>query len=271
MDCNFPLHIKDDHGRPMVVPCGKCIACRIARVRDWSVRLLDESSCWDQSAFITLTYSNENLPLTNCGKATLVKSDLQKFFKRLRKALPYPIKYFACGEYGSETKTHRPHYHAIVFGLNPMDVDIVRDEWQSGFVVVESVNIERIKYVCGYVEKKMFYNPSDNFSKGYGCLIPPFQLISQRLGIRHFDSHIDEYSYSLRKTVRGVSYSFPRYYLKKHPEFKELMAVKSARAQQIEFENNYCAIMAGYSLIESRLQRDHDLKAKSKIKKRGVL
>lgn len=268
MDCNFPLHIKDPSGAVMVVPCGKCIACRIAKVRDWSVRLLDESSCWEQSSFITLTYSDDTVPVTNCGKASLIKSDLQKFFKRLRRALPSPIKYFACGEYGPTTK--RPHYHAIVFGLSPSDLEIVRKEWSLGFVTVESVNIERIKYVCGYVEKKMFYNPRDNFNQGYGCLVSPFQLISQGLGLKHFDLHIGQYSQTLRKTVRGVSYSFPRYYLKKHPEFKEFLSVKSAMAQQVAFDKNYNAIMQGYDLIQSRLQRDHDLKARFKIK-RGEL
>lgn len=268
MDCNFPLHIKDPSGFPVVVPCGKCIACRIAKVRDWSVRLLDESSYWDQSSFVTLTYSDDTVPVTNCGKATLIKSDLQKFFKRLRKALPYPIKYFACGEYGPTTR--RPHYHAIVFGLDPNDIDIVRKEWPSGFVVVDAVNIERIKYVCGYVEKKMFYNPADNFNQGYGCLVPPFQLISQGLGLRHFEENYSLYSSTLRKTVRGVPHSFPRYYVKKHPEFKDLMFAKSARAQQIANEKAYNAIMAGYDLIQSRLQRDHDLKARLKIK-RGEL
>lgn len=48
----------------------------------------------------------------------LVKSDLQKFFKRFRKlfhyAFPtYHFKYLAVGEYGSQT--FRPHYHAALF------------------------------------------------------------------------------------------------------------------------------------------------------------
>lgn len=271
MDCNFPLHISSGVGPPMPVPCGKCIACRIARVRDWSVRLLDESSYWDFSSFITLTYSDEHLPVTNCGKATLIKRDLQNFFKRLRKVLPSPIKYFACGEYGTSNPVlPRPHYHAIVFGLSPADVEIVRSEWPNGFVVVESVNIERIKYVCGYVEKKMYYNPKDNFIKGYGCLVPPFQLMSRGLGLRQFEDHYEQYATSLRKTIHGVSYSFPRYYVKKHPEFKEVLKSKSDFASELAFEKRNAAIKAGYDLEASRFQRDHDLKAKSKLK-RGVL
>lgn len=48
----------------------------------------------------------------------LVKSDLQKFFKRFRKLFAYAFpetifKYFAVGEYGSQT--FRPHYHIALF------------------------------------------------------------------------------------------------------------------------------------------------------------
>lgn len=265
MDCNFPLHIKSPEGLTQAVPCGHCIACRIARVRDWSVRLLDESSTWEHSSFITLTYSDEFLPVTNCGKATLVKSDLQKFFKRLREALPYSIKYFACGEMGDHT--NRPHYHAIVFGLDPKDSDIVEREWTFGFVVVESVNIQRIKYVCGYVEKKMYYNPKDNFKDGYGCLQPPFQLISKGLGLKFFEANIDRYMVSKRKTINGVSYSFPRYYLKKHPEFKESMSEKSYFNRIAADQKAFEAIMSGYDLVQSRLQRDMDLRVKARMKK----
>lgn len=48
----------------------------------------------------------------------LVKSDLQKFFKRFRKLFNYAFpthyfKYFAIGEYG--TQTFRPHFHIALF------------------------------------------------------------------------------------------------------------------------------------------------------------
>lgn len=203
--------------------------------------------------------------MTNCGKATLVKSDLQKFFKRFRKALPYPIKYFACGEYGDNFK--RPHYHAIVFGLSPSELPLLQREWPFGFVMLESVNVQRIKYVCGYVEKKMYYNPADNFIDGYGCLQPPFQLISRGLGLETFFRDFDRYMLNPRKTINGVSYSFPRYYAKKFPDFKLRLMEKSGRSSQIVFDNNLKAILEGYDLVQSRLQRDAYLRAKARLKK----
>ena len=46
----------------MVVPCGKCMACRVKRTMEWSVRILDEASYYKANTFLTLTYNDENLP-----------------------------------------------------------------------------------------------------------------------------------------------------------------------------------------------------------------
>lgn len=58
---------------------------------------------------MTLTYDDDNCPLS------LDKTALQKFWKRFRKLVDVPIRYFACGEYGS--LNWRPHYHALVLDL----------------------------------------------------------------------------------------------------------------------------------------------------------
>ena len=93
------------------VPCGKCIGCRIAKRKEWSLRMLHELTYHPQSSFVTLTYDDYHLP--PC--CSLKKRHLQLFLKRLRKNLgERRIKYFACGEYGGQTM--RPHYHAILFG-----------------------------------------------------------------------------------------------------------------------------------------------------------
>ena len=63
------------------VPCGKCIGCRIAKRKEWSLRMLHELTYHPQSSFITLTYDDYNLPSDN----SLKKRHLQLFIKRLRK------------------------------------------------------------------------------------------------------------------------------------------------------------------------------------------
>lgn len=81
--------------------------------------------------FLTLTYDNENIPYRmtwdeGTGEVlvenySLNYEDMKAFWKRLRRYLEYheldkgKLMYFQCGEYGG--KTHRPHYHAIVYDL----------------------------------------------------------------------------------------------------------------------------------------------------------
>ena len=106
MQCTRPFHIKNPdrfkYKKPnelvgdewLDVPCGHCLACRIARTREWTVRLLHESEFWEDTSFITLTYDDEHVPVTYYaedefgsarGGFTLRSRDLQLFMKRLRK------------------------------------------------------------------------------------------------------------------------------------------------------------------------------------------
>ena len=82
MQCLNPLVVKNpnlfvngDLRQTILVPCGHCIACRIARSREWAVRLLHESEFWDVFCFVTLTYDDEHLV-----SPSLVPKDLTLFF-----------------------------------------------------------------------------------------------------------------------------------------------------------------------------------------------
>jgi len=58
---------------------------------------------------------------------TLKKTDIQKFFKRLRKChgkKHKSIKYYAVGEYGGQTL--RPHYHIVIFNA---DINYFERAW----------------------------------------------------------------------------------------------------------------------------------------------
>ena len=186
--CYNPIKLKDSD---MYVPCGKCAPCRLARVQEWQTRLAFELKSWKFSAFITLTYDNEHLPLNK----SLVKSDLQKFFKRLRKRIyPRKVKYFAVGEYGEENK--RPHYHIILFGLDPLNnddrkavinswqlCDSLLFEWRKKHNAIDVANVANIRYVSGYVQKKLYGGLA---KEEYVDRIPPFSVSSQGLGLESF-------------------------------------------------------------------------------------
>lgn len=108
-------------------------------------RILLESQCHADNAFVTLTYEKE--------RRSLVPSDLTNWLKRLRRAHPGKLRYFACGEYGSLFQ--RPHYHAAVFGLSRLQEKLVADTWGLGFVNVGELNAASAAYIAGYVTKKM--------------------------------------------------------------------------------------------------------------------
>lgn len=141
----------------MYTPCGRCEQCLAAKSNNWVVRNYYEAKKHKEICFITLTYDNEN----NIG--ILRRRDVQLFFKRLRKNTGAKIRYFGCGEYGEKRK--RPHYHAILYGYIPPDLeyldvsnknnilydsDIIRKAWKMGRITVQRFNQSEIPYISLY-------------------------------------------------------------------------------------------------------------------------
>jgi hypothetical protein len=98
---------KADVVESLLLPCGRCVGCRLDRSRQWAVRIMHEARAYEDSSFVTLTYSDDNCP------KSLTYVDFQKFMRRLRKRLG-STRFFVCGEYGDEKR--RPHFHAGLFG-----------------------------------------------------------------------------------------------------------------------------------------------------------
>lgn len=141
------------------VPCGKCEACKLANSRMWSERCMIEAKQYDHNAFITLTYG-EYCPVEPTKEA------FADFMKRLRLELGPGIRFFACGEFGE--KTHRPHYHAILFNCDFPDKELLSDKdgvktytskilracWPYGIHLIGEVTPESCAYVARYCMKK---------------------------------------------------------------------------------------------------------------------
>ena len=47
---------------PVETHCGRCIGCRLEYSRQWAVRCIHEAKMHKHNEFITLTYSEENIP-----------------------------------------------------------------------------------------------------------------------------------------------------------------------------------------------------------------
>lgn len=148
----------------VTVPCGQCIGCRLERSRQWAMRCVHEASLYNNNSFITLTYSQENLPENN----SLDVKHFQDFMKRLRKKYNNKtIRFFHCGEYG--TQNNRPHYHACLFnhdfedkliwqirdGVKLYTSETLQKLWPQGFSTIGDVTFESAAYVARYIMKKI--------------------------------------------------------------------------------------------------------------------
>lgn len=292
-----PLGARSEH---KVVRCGQCIDCRLARARSMAERGLLEMKMHKQSMFLTLTYSPENVPLSYPDGSnpyefvmTLAPVDFTNFMKRLRKAFsPTRLRLMACGEYGDTTM--RPHYHAIVFGLDPTDLnfftrtelgdnlytsDIITRIWGLGYVVLGEVTYESLGYVSRYLLKKQTGLNSDVYDK-LG-VIPPFSRYSNRPGIGglYLENYYDDFVDSLQlpdiiniSTKKGgKAVHFPRYFLDR---LEVDLPDEVARIKDLRLLN----AQANVELIERELQipykdyllqleRSHKARVKGLIRK----
>lgn len=205
------------------LPCGQCIQCRLTHSRMWASRCLMEADLYMHNCFVTLTYSPKFLPKSG----SLVKSDFQKFMKRLRKHyVGKRIRYYMCGEYGE--KFSRPHYHACLFNHDFDDKymwsckkgmpvlyrsDTLEKLWPYGFSTVGEVTFESAAYVARYIMKKI---PLSEYPQG---LIPQYTAMSRRPGIASdwYDKYESDVFPSDKVVIKdGVYLKPPRYFDKKY-------------------------------------------------------
>lgn len=265
-----------ESGELKIIPCGQCLECRLNYARNWAARCEVESYGYENNFFITLTYDDEHLPVVNkvTGEVyrglkdvesyykyqkhyevcNLFKPDLQKFMKRLRIQAQrhnlvedenLGIRYFACGEYG--TQNHRPHYHLIVYGLKLDDMKYkyskhghqhftskwLSEVWGNGLVDIGGVDYESCQYVAQYVVKKQRGKGAAEWYKK-NALLPEFVQMSLKpgIGMRYYEAHRDEI------------YSVDKMYLKKG------RTQKPPRAYDLAEDAHCLAEEAGYSLKE---------------------
>lgn len=221
-------------GVRMMLPCGKCIGCRLDFARRWAVRLMHENKMHKESCFVTLTYNKENLP----DVGSLQKTHLQKFHKRLHNRLlhsrGFGIRYYGVGEYGDLNK--RPHYHSIIFGVDFPDKRLysenakgqkvywsatLNDIWGLGDCKIGEVSYESAAYVARYCLKKV-----DGKQREAGHYLvydadgvihersPEFSHMSRRPGIgsSYFDKYGNEVKAHDSIIVNGREVPSIRYY-----------------------------------------------------------
>lgn len=234
------------------IPCGQCIGCRLDRSLDSAVRAHHESLLYDQNYFLTLTYDNDHLP----PFGSLIPRDLTLFWKRIRKR-GINLRYMACGEYGSTYG--RPHYHAIIFNLPPLELrqigttktgfptfvnDLFAECWPFGFHTLNFVSFESCAYVARYVTKKILgdgkeiYEKFDPETGEVDCRVKEFSRWSTKPGIGH--DYFMKYWRDFYKIdcclINNKKFKIPRYYdrllLREHPDVFEIVKQKRILSAQ---------------------------------------
>lgn len=237
------------------LPCGRCIGCRLERSRQWALRLTHELRFHEQSSFVTLTYAPEHLP----PGGSLRLKDFQDFMKRLRKGVyPQKLRFFHAGEYGE--KNSRPHYHAILFGVDFMEnrksikttdrgdttweSPLLSTLWPFGTHQVGSVTFESCAYTARYICKKItgpnaasHYERIDPLTGEIFNLSPEYATMSRRPGIGTL--HFQKFGSDIYPADECISRGHPS----KPPKFYDRQLEKSDPAlYALIKENRECAL-----------------------------
>lgn len=166
--CDTPIRLQQERGtiyesggRQLIhrwadVPCGKCLPCLRLKRNDWIFRLSEQLKEMPTAYFVTLTFDQEHLPFTDRGVPTLDWDPITRYWKRLRKNTGRNLVYFCVGEYG--TKTHRPHFHAIIYNMTP---DEIQDNWHDGLVHIGNVTTASMTYTLKYMDKQGVTMPKE--------------------------------------------------------------------------------------------------------------
>lgn len=257
MACLSPIDVRRPDWavvrRFISVPCGRCVGCRLERARNWTIRIMHEAQMHKENSFLTLTYDDEHLSY-GYRQATLCKRDLQLFWKKLRKEINVPIRYFACGEYGEQRR--RPHYHACLFGYDFKDKALLSTKdgndlyssatldsvWSNGHCSVGALTPGSAAYVARYILDKKLGKERVYYEKQ--GIEPEFIVMSRGgregaggIGKRWFDKYAGDVYPADRVVIQdGGTSKPPRYYdeLRKasHPE--EIEGIKQERMRRAE-------------------------------------
>lgn len=236
-----------DSTNPIDIPCGRCMGCRLDRSQQWAVRCMHEAQMHEQNSYLTLTFSDEHLPINY----SVDPRDMQLFMKRLRKSVhPKTIRFFLGAEYGDQYL--RPHYHLIIFGHDFSDkIKFKKNKqgqwlytsssleklWPYGHATLGDVTFESAAYVARYCTKKVGGEAADTHYlrthplHGFICRVrPEFSLMSRMPGIGQswFDKFKSDLFPSDQCVIDGRVIAVPRFYLKQLDE-KEATAIKRRR------------------------------------------
>lgn len=234
------------------------------------MRCVHEAQCHDENAYVTLTLDDANIT----PGYSLDYSLFQKFIRRLRKKFKTPIRYYMAGEYG--TKFERPHFHAILFGIDFNDKLFYKKNhqgdklftsatlthlWKHGHASVGAVTFQSAAYVARYVMKKI---TGDLATTHYTWLdqdgelhsrTPEFNQMSRRPGIgqRWYQRYKSDVYPADHVITNGHPSKTPRYYDKllkrENPELLEKLKKQRKEKANASWQDNTPRRLAAKEIV----------------------
>lgn len=248
--------------------------------REWALRATHELQFHKHACMINLTYAPECLPVDLSVSPQVWKGFADRLRQRMGK-----FRYLMCGEYGDQTS--RPHYHALLFGLDFSDDRLPSGQSKSGHALFESsdlysawpfgiakigaVNWDTARYVASYVNKQRTHSEETPDPKYFRTddkedwyVHPEFGSTSRRPGLGR--AWIEEfwpevYPDDFCVTPQGWKVKPPRYYDKwleeNQPDvWEDVKATRIAKVKKAERE--------GKTTYEANAAREKNLVSKSR-------
>lgn len=269
-ETEIPEDIKNNPNyKYQIIPCTKCMGCRLDYSREWANRGYLEAQMWKHNYFVTLTYNDVELRYIKEQwdkdefYATVNRKDMQKFLHDLRQEMSRKkiqtsdIRYMGCAEYGDQGL--RPHMHLILFNCQlptetfyaPRIINdnfyyqntIIEKCWKKGFSNVSEASWNTIAYTARYITKKIKGKDAKIIYDSLG-VEPEYLATSRRGGIGkpYYDKYWKEIyekdQVIIHNTQGTIATQPPKYfdelYKKDHPrEFKRIQERRLKRARNI--------------------------------------
>lgn len=291
--------------KEITIPCGKCIGCRLDYSRQWATRIATEMKLYPENYFLTLTYDDMNVPwgetinketgeiITNM---TLRDTDLTQFLKKIRRHYEYHtgwqgIRFFAAGEYGSQTQ--RPHYHAAMLNMPiiPEELEQIGNNqqgdalykceriekiWGKGFVTIGQLTWQSAAYVARYITKKQIGKEANLWYASRG-IQKEFVRMSRNPGIgmpailQNSDNWIDnimrEDKIRVAKKIGTLDNKVPKYFNQAYRamEPEQMATIEKKRLESAEAKKQ--VKLAKTTLWEWEQLKVEEAKKEEQIKK----
>ncbi len=263
--------------------------CLITRSQEWTGRILMEARMHSESAFVTLTYTDDHLP----EGGHLSVHHLQQFLKDLRKKIyPRKIRHLSVGEYG--TLKGRPHYHAVIFGIGSEElIHILPTVWQKGsvepnrFKPFGDLTEKNARYIARYCTKKTHStklngrpkefqtqsrNPAigDSYIKEVAQVWKGSGLVPDHLS-QKVPASLSEYISGIRGTYTKFQTNTIRINGKKYPTSvrfnKIILSALGAEEKQLEYESVIANIRMDEDPLTIEQCKESDIMANRQIRK----